>query len=109
MAEALRAGEPIVAPASDSHPDVSVHNHDDAILVPDGKLAGGCFCRICGNALSVNANYCSYCGSKTQIDVPKVELSKVNFSAIAPKKLLKGMYSLVEIIMYEDAFRNEVE
>ena len=57
----------------------------------------------------MNANYCSYCGSKTQIDVPKVELSKVNFSAIAPKELLKGIYSLVEIIMYEDAFRSEVE
>lgn len=109
LAEALRAGEPIVAPASDYHPAVSVHNHDDATLVPNGKLTGGCFCRICGNALSMNANYCSYCGSKTQIDIPKVELSKVNFSAIAPKELLKGMYSLVEIIMYEDAFRNEVE
>ena len=109
LAEALRTGEPIVASTSSSHPDVSGHNRDDAILVPNGKLAGGCFCRICGNALSVNANYCSYCGSKTRIDIPKVELTKVNFSAIAPKELLKGMYSLVEIIMYEDAFRNEVE
>lgn len=109
LAEALRTGKPIVASTSSPHPDVSGHKHDDAILVPDGKLAGGCFCRVCGNTLSVGANYCSYCGSKTQIDTSKVELPKVNFSAIAPKELIKGEYSLIEIIMYENAFRNEVE
>lgn len=109
LADALRTSGPVVAPMASSNTNIAEHHYDDAILVPDGKLAGGCFCRVCGNTLSVGANYCSYCGSKTQIDTPKVELPKVNFSAIAPKELIKGEYSLIEIIMYENAFRNEVE
>lgn len=109
LAEALRTGEPVVVSTSSSRTDIPEHRHDTAIFVPDGKLAGGCFCRICGKALPLDANYCSYCGSRRQIDIPKVELTKVNFSAIAPKELIKGEYSLVEIMMYENAFRNEVE
>lgn len=109
LADALRTSGPVVAPMASSNTNIAEHHYDDAILVPDGKLTGGCFCRVCGNTLSVGANYCSYCGSKTQIDTPKVELPKVNFSAIAPKELIKGEYSLIEIIMYENAFRNEVE
>lgn len=109
LADALRTSDPVVTPTVSSNTNIAEHHYDDAILVPSGKLAGGCFCRVCGNTLSVEANYCSYCGSKTPIDIPKVDLPKVNFSAIAPKELIKGEYSLIEIIMYENAFRNEVE
>ena len=109
LADALRTSDPVVTPTTGSNTNIAEHHYDDAILVPSGKLVGGCFCRVCGNTLSVKANYCSYCSSKTQIDIPKVDLPKVNFSAIAPKELAKGEYSLIEIIMYENAFRNEVE
>ncbi|MGN0465502.1 MAG: TIR domain-containing protein [Lachnospiraceae bacterium] len=66
-------------------------------------------CRVCGENLSLNANYCSFCGSKVEIEKPKMDLKKVQFSAIAPKNIIKGEYSIINIIMYEQAFRKAVD
>lgn len=47
-----------------------------------------------------------------QEDMPPkktVEIQKVRISAIAPKKFIKGDYSCVNIILYEDAFRDLVD
>lgn len=38
-----------------------------------------------------------------------VEISKVHFSAIAPKNFVKEEYSIINIVMYEDAFREVVD
>lgn len=82
-------------------------NH--TVQSPDSKLSGKHFCRFCGSSLSSDAVYCSSCGTKVVIEPPKVELDKVHFSAIAPKTFIKGEYSLIDIIMYENAFRNIVD
>lgn len=80
------------------------------IQVPDGKLAGGYgMCRICGTSFSQNANYCPCCGTKTVIEKPLVQLDKVFFSAVAPRSILKGEYSMIDIFMYEEDFKSVVE
>lgn len=38
-----------------------------------------------------------------------LEISKVHFSAIAPRKLAKGEYAIIDIVMYENAYRSVVE
>lgn len=81
-----------------------------AIRVPSGKLAGGYgMCRICGNVFNQVTNYCPECGTKVIIEKPAVALDKVQFSAVAPKTFVKGDYSVVEILMYEEAFRHVVQ
>ena len=42
-------------------------------------------------------------------NAPSIELNKVQFSAVAPKAFVKGEYSLIEILMYEDAFRHVID
>lgn len=82
----------------------------NSIRVPDGKLAGGHgMCRICGNVFNQVTNYCPECGTKVIIEKPAVTLDKVQFSAVAPKTLVKGDYSVIEILMYEEAFRHVVQ
>ena len=82
----------------------------NSIRVPDGKLAGGHgMCRICGNVFNQVTNYCPECGTKVIIEKPAVTLDKVQFSAVAPKTFVKGDYSVIEILMYEEAFRHVVQ
>lgn len=38
-----------------------------------------------------------------------VDLRKVQFSAVAPKTMVKGDYTMIDIVMYEDAFRYTVD
>ena len=82
----------------------------NSIRVPDGKLAGGHgMCRICGTVFNQVTNYCPECGTKVIIEKPAVTLDKVQFSAVAPKTFVKGDYSVIEILMYEEAFRHVVQ
>ena len=123
LAEALRRGDfTTVAPVGTiqqrtekGYSNAQTYiNHSDggtAIQVPPGKLAGGIgFCRVCGSPLpSLEALFCPYGGSRVLRDHPRVNLRKVHFSALAPKMLLKGDYSMIDIVMYEEAFRNIVD
>lgn len=38
-----------------------------------------------------------------------LEISRVHFSAIAPRTLIKGDYTIIDIVMYQDAFRSVVD
>lgn len=38
-----------------------------------------------------------------------LEISKVHFSAIAPRTLTKGEYTIIDIVMYQDEFRSVVD
>lgn len=90
--------------------DTSEWDDGNSIQVPDGKLAGGHgMCRICGKVFNQITNYCPECGTKVVIEKPAVTLDKVQFSAIAPKTFVKGDYSVIEILMYEEAFRHVVQ
>lgn len=42
-------------------------------------------------------------------DGKKLEISKVHFSAIAPKTFLRDEYTLIDVVMYEDSFRSIVD
>ena len=39
----------------------------------------------------------------------ELDMTKVQFSAVAPKTFMKGDYSLINIVMYEDDFRYIVD
>lgn len=82
----------------------------NSIKVPEGKIAGGYgMCRICGKIFDQATNYCPECGTKVVVEKPVVTLDKVQFSALAPKTFVKGDYSVIEILMYEEAFRHVVQ
>lgn len=83
----------------------------EGIVVPSGKLAGGIpsHCRVCDNIVFSGANYCPYCGTSISADKPYVKLHKVQFSAIAPKVLTKGEYTIISVIMYEESYRYIVD
>ena len=118
-AEALRAGDKlrveldgsITHHSRESDENDDVNNAGERIIVPDGKLAGGNLrrCRVCDNPIERNDNYCPYCGSKVVVDRSDVDISKVEFSAIAPKQLIRGDYSIIHVIMYENTSRHIVE
>lgn len=79
-------------------------------IVPTGSSAGRYRkCRICGTAIYQDLIYCPTCGAMVTIEEQTVAIDKVQFSAIAPKTFIQGDYSLIEIIMYEDAFRHVVD
>lgn len=117
LAEALRNGQNLFID-SDGNTQINVlsnlgNNSDDyeGITVPSGKLAGGIpnRCRVCDKAVFSGAEFCPYCGTKITIEKPVVQLSKVEFSAVVPKQLVKGEYSIIDIVMYEDSFRHIVD
>ena len=66
-------------------------------------------CRVCDNPIGNDAFFCSYCGCKVEIEKPSVDIRQVEFSAIAPKTLIKGDYTMINIIMYEEAYRHVVD
>lgn len=66
--------------------------------------------RICElNSLCCDSlidNYYRYAICNT---IKKVELSKVQFSAISPTCFIKGEYSMIDIFMYEESYRNVLD
>lgn len=42
-------------------------------------------------------------------DSTNIDVSQVNFSAIAPKQIVKGEYAMIDMIVYEDMYRNVVD
>ena len=117
LADALRKGQTVVVSEPDVQVNVSASEGDicdndfEGIFVPPGKLAGGdsLHCRVCDNVVFPGAYYCPYCGSAVSIEKPSVKLQKVQFSAIAPKLLSRGEYSIINIIMYEESSRHIVD
>ena len=74
-----------------------------------GKSDGIRHCRVCGNPMKQGIMICARCGSKVTAETPDVEIKKVEFSAVAPKTLTKGDYTVIKVIMYENAFRHMVD
>lgn len=103
LAEALRNGQSLLINSGNSSDDY------EGITVPNGKLAGEYRCRICDTPVSADTVFCPHCGSKIAIEKPSVQLSQVEFSAIAPKQIVKGEYSIIDIVMYEEAYRHIVD
>ncbi len=117
LADALRKGRTVIVSESDVQVNVPdsecgiCDNDFEGVFIPSGKLAGGIpsDCRVCGNPVFSGANYCPYCGTSVSVDKPAVKLHKVQFSAIAPKVLTKGEYTIIRVVMYEESCRHIVD
>lgn len=78
-----------------------------SIETPFGKAAR--HCRTCGNPIENSVIFCPWCGSKVLNESQEIEVRKVEFSALSPKRLVKGNYSLINIVMYEKSSRYIVD
>ena len=116
LAEALKSGRSVVV-ASNGQAIIGDTTNSDTnsgglnITVPPAKLAGGILnrCRFCDNEIPLGAKFCPWCGRKIEIEKPVLQLSQVEFSAIAPKQLAKGEYFIIDIVMYEESYRHIVD
>ena len=66
-------------------------------------------CRVCNNRIDDGTRFCPHCGSKVILENTDVDIRKVEFSAIAPKRLIKGDYSIIKVVMYEKTARDAVD
>ena len=94
-------------------------------------------CRVCGSPIPVGNSFCTVCGSPAQTEIAtarmdhnspayaspqaafseaqepesgeELSVRRVEFSAIAPKRLVKGDYTLLSVVMYEKSHRRIVE
>ena len=86
-----------------------------AIQIPNGKLPGKIperiiQCSKCGCFVADNLDSCPYCRAPIQSDVSRnVNVRQVQFSAVIPRKIIKDEYSMIDIIVYEEMYRNIVE
>ncbi len=76
-------------------------------VTPSGKIS---FCPKCGSRCGEGNVYCPTCGNKLEADAPKaIGVSRANFSAVVPQKIIKGEYATINIAMFENECRNIVE
>ena len=67
-------------------------------------------CVGCGSPVADWFIQCPYCRTPVKPQMPgRVYLSRVNFSAVVPKRFLKGEYAMIDITVYEEKFRHIVD
>ena len=67
-------------------------------------------CPACGSFGMSGQIFCARCGHRLGEGAPsKAPISKVQFSAVVPKRVLRGEYAMIEIAAYEEAFRHIVD
>lgn len=88
-------------------------------------------CSSCGQPLTEGQQFCSFCGSSVRrnpsaatgpaagslprapqrVAVKKAapKIAQVEFSALAPKRLNKGEYAIIDFVMYEESYRYVVD
>ena len=47
--------------------------------------------------------------NETAVSGPVPQMTEVQFSAVAPKKFIKGEYTMIELVMYEEQYRSVVD
>ncbi len=81
------------------------------------------FCYACGSQLQPSTRFCPMCGAQIPTITPNpagtrpsmesvskpLEISTVQFSALAPKEFIKGRYTMVNITLYEEEYRAVVD
>ena len=86
------------------------HDFDGTAGSPEKPCEGvPSHCSVCGGPVYAGAKDCPHCGNAVSTEKPAVALQKVQFSAIAPKTLSRGEYSIINIIMYEESSRHIVD
>jgi len=111
LAESLRSGQPVTVTSNYETSKVQNNSSIPAIQVPDGKLAGGgIICGTCNKYIMPGFMFCPYCGAIVQDNgTQKVNVNQVQFSAVVPKRFIKGEYSMIDISVYEEMYRNIVD
>ena len=99
----IKSFEPPAAPPSQNagirgphRIEFSAYEHGNSEKC-DGALSGSAF--PVGSAYS----------ESSRTDEPAVSISEVEFSAVAPKRMVKGEYSIIDIVMYEEESRHIVD
>ncbi len=87
---------------------------DEDSVKPQSPGLAPRFCSMCGQRLGAGMRFCPGCGSPIQqggLQMPSSmqQTSRVQFSALAPKAFLKGQYTIVHVLMYEQEYRREVD
>ncbi len=86
------------------------HDFDGTAGSPEKPCEGvPSHCSVCGGPVYAGAKDCPHCGNAVSTEKPAVALQKVQFSAVAPKTLSRGEYSIINIIMYEESSRHIVD
>ena len=87
---------------------------DDETKIPEAlpdnpyEVKEQIICSNCGRLID-DEKFCPNCGTKVIHENGSIKVSKVNFSAVAPASVIKGEYSLIDVIMYEEQFRKVVD
>ena len=72
--------------------------------------SGVCICPTCGSAMPAHMRFCRFCGNPLPEEAPSPpQLTKVQFSAVAPQRFERGKRTMVDIFMYEDSWRHVIE
>lgn len=66
-------------------------------------------CNVCGKTFASIFAYCPFCGMPTISEEDNVSITQVQFNAIVPQRLIKGDYAIVNIFVYEEAYRFVVD
>ena len=68
------------------------------------------YCSNCGTTLVSGAPFCHGCGSPVgSVRPPAPPVSKVEFSAVVPQRVVKGEWNRIELCLYEEKFRRVVD
>ncbi len=68
------------------------------------------FCSNCGAPLVSGASFCHCCGFAVGgVPTSSPCVSKVEFSAVVPQRIVKGEWNRIELCLYEEKFRRVVD
>lgn len=85
--------------------------HTIPVSLPDASYGEhGTVCNVCGSSVGDGSRFCSKCGALMPQKVQEnLNVSQVQFSAVVPQKIVKNEYSMIELVVYEEAYRHIVE
>lgn len=93
-------------PSIDFDDDDAARTMAPSFAPPDGKS----HCKSCGNIIMEGFKVCPYCGTPIQNNPSsEIGVSQVQFSAVVPKRFVKGEYAMIDISVYEEEYRHIVE
>lgn len=84
-------------------------NHTFVIPTSSNRQSTESLCPTCGESIGARFKFCPVCGTPVGKSHDAPVLSQVQFSAVAPRQILKGEYAMIDVTAYEDAYRHIVD